>query len=522
MIKNNVDHKARIIWCFMITALLGSISHGYFFSSNAFSHDSLLLYTSDDIWQISLGRFGMPFYRMLRGYLSVPWLIGVCLIGFATIAVYLISDMYQIRSRWMVAIIAAIIVSCPVVAIQIATFIPWADIYMCSMMLAALGVYLSEKYRFGIVAGCFITALSMSLYPAYFAASCILSIFCVWKKVFDSKADKVKIWKTVARQILLLILSLVVYVVMDRVVLHILQLQPIDNYNSLENAFHFDISLLPSQMMDTFRYVFVLFAYPLGHSSLMIRGGNILFALIFITACINKIMTIWKKEDRATRVVMFLLTLPALLFSAGIIYFINNGTVHGLMNAPFYLLYLSPIILFDNASQIKTLQVSKLVGVLLIVVYGALFFDSAIYSNNCYLYKRLAYDRTNMFMTKLTYHLESDPNYEPGITPVAIIGLPDANEYYKNYNILMDPYYDTMQYKQNIGMNVKYTITGALYFPYYFTYISSEKINCVDSVRIMELEAMQDVIDMPVYPSKDCIKWINDTLVVKVSSYSIN
>ena len=77
---------ARLLFCLAASLVVGLAAHGYFYTGIGFSQDSLMLYTNDVEWQISLGRFMIPVYYYLRGRFTVPWLLGLYCMVYAAIS----------------------------------------------------------------------------------------------------------------------------------------------------------------------------------------------------------------------------------------------------------------------------------------------------------------------------------------------------------------------------------------------------------------------------------------------------
>ena len=116
-----------------------------YFNAN-FSHDALYQLTADDdLWQVSLGRFLQPVWRLVRGDVSAPWLLGaLSLVCIALAARLVIELMGMRRPLWKVLTCALMTVSQTVTMLN-ATYGPWVDAFMLSMLLAVVSVWLLER-----------------------------------------------------------------------------------------------------------------------------------------------------------------------------------------------------------------------------------------------------------------------------------------------------------------------------------------------------------------------------------------
>lgn len=94
-----VQDKVLICRTLLFTFIIGLIAHGYAFFNGLFSHDSLKVYPDKNeiIWHISLGRFLQEPYRICRGELAAPWLIGLMSLLWISVTAYLIIKLLKIK-----------------------------------------------------------------------------------------------------------------------------------------------------------------------------------------------------------------------------------------------------------------------------------------------------------------------------------------------------------------------------------------------------------------------------------------
>ena len=74
------EMKRTSLIALISTALFSFAAHGYLFTNELFSHDSISYFTyatgSFDFY-IGIGRFVIPVYELLKGDVAAPWLIGL-------------------------------------------------------------------------------------------------------------------------------------------------------------------------------------------------------------------------------------------------------------------------------------------------------------------------------------------------------------------------------------------------------------------------------------------------------------
>lgn len=510
--------RSRMItFCVIITTLFSLVGHMYFFTSNAFTHDSLMVYTSDANWQISLGRFGNLLLIFLRGNANVPWLIGVCFIIFSCFSVYTLCKLFRVESYLQIASISAIIVLNPFVSIQIATYIQVADIYACAQWLVILSVYLLCKNKYGFLAGIGLIAFSMSLYAAYFALACMLCIFCFWRILLDEEKSFSSTLTYVGKVILMLVGGIIVYSVMNKLVLNFTGIAQLDSYNSISNAYNFNIDVL-TLFWNTYTYFVTIVMNPVGIHPSIILVLNIALASILIIEFTLMIRIMYSSSNAWLYIISFVLSALLLPFACCIIYFINKRTVHGLMMSQFYYFFMIPIFINNNYKRKNsryTIKLLKLFTTITMALILVLSWDGVLYSNSIYLNKRLAWERTESLATHVVDRIEDEEGYQPGITKVYISGTPDENPYYQQRTD-SEYLYTPMSEWQNVGLSWKYSIS---YPAYWITYIHNVLLINMNLISPYEDHTALDpsIEQMPLFPAEDSIQWINDVLVVKVS-----
>ena len=87
-----------LAFCLFWVFLSGLIAHGFAYFNAAFSHDGLYqLSGTDDLFQVSLGRFLQPVWRFVRGGISAPWLTGALSLLFIALAAHLVIHLLRLR-----------------------------------------------------------------------------------------------------------------------------------------------------------------------------------------------------------------------------------------------------------------------------------------------------------------------------------------------------------------------------------------------------------------------------------------
>ena len=135
-----------LAFCLFWVFVSGLVAHGYAYFNASFSHDALFQLSADDhLWQLSLGRFLQPVVRAIRGQISSPWLLGALSLLYIALAAWLIVSLLELRSPLWRALTCAVLTVNTTVTLLNATYLPWVDMFMLSMLLAVAAVYLFER-----------------------------------------------------------------------------------------------------------------------------------------------------------------------------------------------------------------------------------------------------------------------------------------------------------------------------------------------------------------------------------------
>lgn len=128
-------------------------------------------------WEITLGRFGIPFVDGLRNNVIFPAGITVACLILLDITVILICRLFEIESRLYKILMGLLLVASPVVSNTL-TYYYCSDSYFLSYLLAVLAVCLFARYSSFITwaGGVICLCVSLSLYQAYIGVTMTLCL----------------------------------------------------------------------------------------------------------------------------------------------------------------------------------------------------------------------------------------------------------------------------------------------------------------------------------------------------------
>jgi hypothetical protein len=173
-----MPHNEKIT--FFAAAAAGLLTHMYMFTNKLPNHDDIG-HMLGETYGTQSGRWFLPLLEKLDGSFSMPWLIGVLSILMLAAAACCIVSLLRIRTAVGCVLAAAILVTFPAVGATF-TYMFSADAYFLSLALACFAVYITNRYRFGFLAGIASITLSLGIYQGYFGVAAAL---CVGVLIID-------------------------------------------------------------------------------------------------------------------------------------------------------------------------------------------------------------------------------------------------------------------------------------------------------------------------------------------------
>ena len=182
------------------TAVFMLAAHAFSFFNFTPQHDALI----ESFWQsmdhvVGLGRFLLPVYMQLRGYAPMPWVAGMLSIIFIGCSVYFITRTLRMDTRAEILLTSGFLSANICVLTLNSLFQFCIDAYMCSLLLACLGVWMlcrtTDLPRFAGAVACFL--LSVGIYAAFITVALCLMMAVFLSDVADHNGFSPALWKKV-------------------------------------------------------------------------------------------------------------------------------------------------------------------------------------------------------------------------------------------------------------------------------------------------------------------------------------
>ncbi len=495
--KENV--KTIILW----TLIFMLIAHGFAYTNVLFSHDSMRTFFWTKVDTIEIGRYLIPFLIMIRGKYYPPLLIGVFTYILLVVINYLLIELFSITKKHNIIFLSGIMTTACTITLLNSTYIAFTDMDVFAVLLAIIGAYLWRNYKYGFIFAIIPTFILLPIYQPHISFFTGIVVLLLIKDILDKKdVKKILIGKSSMLTALITFLSsLLLYSLSLKVLYPIFGFTMRNSYNSVSNVANFSsLDQISNLLIGCYKQFFYYIFNPSTHYRLFISILTLLLIIIVIFICIKKLYINKSKIHEKVLFTLFIILIP---FIFNFVYILGNGVEHQLMIYSFFTLYAFAIMLSETNVLKKKYYQTFLSFVLLITL-----FSNIIYSNECYLIKELDTRTTVTTMNRIIDRLEEMDDYEVGKTKVAFIGNMNSGPLYlqrKSIDV------DGVGLLNNFGLT--YYKTYEQYFENYLAY----PINVIPEEEALSFKDRKEVLNMKPFPSKDSIKFVDDTLIIKLS-----
>lgn len=369
---NNFIEKYRFMLLFFIVSSI--LIHLALFTKDILTADVLLNanYYDGYSWEVSLGRFGLYIFGLLKGFMvfkDLEIFLSIILFGISSV---LLLDLFTIKNKVVQTLSLLVISSSPIVSATLLFHycaLPYSFAFLCGV----LSIYLlanSQNKIIKYLLPIFLICTSLSLYQAYLAVPVTLIALYSIKRIFDNKF----IWKDLLIPLLITLLGTIFYFILMKISLLIFQV----DMSSYRGANSFSLSTIfdiPKRIIDCY-----LSFYQYYFSDKIVNNGNlsiniynifflgIILISIILSAIKNKLS--WKYN------LLFTFLIICLPLCVNVISIILPDTSLQLLMSSGYLLF---IIFFGYLiSDNKILTILGCI-ILILIVRGYLIQDQATY-----------------------------------------------------------------------------------------------------------------------------------------------
>lgn len=500
--ENLIPHlKQTFIYVFII----GFLAYGYDFLNYTPTHDGMMIIKTHQWWEMSIGRFVVLYYAPIRGLMEIPWLVGILVLAYTALAVYLTMRILEIDFDVpRLFVVSSVFVLNAAYISHAAVYLFCWDTHALGLLFAVLSVYVSVRIQkiWGYLVSAFILAFSLGSFQSYIAVAVGLYLIVLCKLIIDG--DEIKhLLITGVTYLATLICSGGFYYVLIRVFQHISNVEPYTQYGNTQTMKSMSIGSLLRGIPMYYKQVGQYFLTDDIYAGKVLCYMN---ALILLIGGIMWLYVFLKKVHGIPQ--RILLIVIAVIFPVGIncISVLLNGNIYQLMMFAYQLVYilaLYPLLYMRDEFRRGMIPV--------VVLMFCISFGVLRYANDLFYHQKLIGEGTEARMTNILYDLDRDSDFDETTMPVVLMG--DVSEAFKT------DYENRYLYSRTGGITDSgSTMTYNTCFEWYTRYVYGRRYDFnPDGELRSRLEENPTVTQMPCYPSAGYCQVVDGCMVIKLN-----
>lgn len=484
------------------TVALTLLAHAYRFLNAGFGLDAMLIAEQVDIeTQISLGRFMQPLYWLMRGYITAPPVVALFATAFLAGAVLIVLALTGIRSRLGIALTCGVLAVNETLCVSYASYLPWVDVYMLSLLLCVAAVFVQTRFRRGFLLSPLLYCMALGLYQSYLQAAATLVMLMLLARALDGERPGALLVEGLGHAGAMLA-GLLLYALVYRLAIALYGTSVSTEYNTVAEVGHYTLSAIPDLLKKTCWEPIRYFFAP-QDATFLPPAVNVLLAVLALGALIG----LAHKLPLASKglIVLILAMLP---FGMNFVTFISKGIVHMLMNYAYFFFYVLCILLAERAGETIAIRPAVLRAATPMLLAGVMGV-SILTAQTLYMKRDLELQSTLSVMTRVLNLLEREEGYEPGETPVVLLNYLTASKV-----AMIRPGFEDISEFQ--GMRSTYADAYDRSHAWYLQTLLGYRVNLIRWEVCMDYTKDPITQDIPAFPDPDCVQMIDGIAFVRL------
>ncbi|SCJ67842.1 Uncharacterised protein [uncultured Flavonifractor sp.] len=507
--KEKIPHNYK--FAFFSTLFIGLLIHLYKFTNTLPNHDSLYNFYSDQN-VLGSGRWALSLACGFSSYYDLPWVIGLFSIVFLALTVVVIVALFRIQNPIIIALSGGILASAPATT-ETFFFLYTADGYMLAMFLAALAVYCSrigQNRPHQIALSAALICIVCGIYQSYVPFALVLSTIYFIYELFQGDTSLKSCLKWIRNQVILFATALISYYIIWKLLLF-LSNTGANHYQGIDEIGHFSIALIINAFIDCIRVPLRYFLQwdILAHGASPYSMLNLLFFVFTIAICIYALVksTLYRQRGKTILLLLSLVVIP--LFSC-IWSFVSLDIIHRpMMLQSLSLLYLLCALLFERWAGLKW---KNILGILLAII----IVNNALMANISYHYMDLSYERSyaDGIEMMLRIHEAQDKS---DVKRIAVIGSRRAEVQFFSVDPITQKNTPVSNIHLLVTMLEPNLLFDAEHTVLFLQNIFGLELDALSNAELKDLSQTEPVKNMGLWPAKDSVSVIGDTVVIKLA-----
>lgn len=495
-------------WAFFSCILTGLLMHLYAFTNLIPNSDGLSRVCDPQQMTIS-GRWFLHYASALNVFTQMPMAIGLLALVFLGLAAGFLAPVLGLESRALAGLSGALLAAFPCLGYTF-LYMFTASAYCLAVFLAVLGVWLTQRFRFGWALGAGALALSMGIYQAYAAVAIGAALLAVFAR-FLHPGSRLggTVWLGL-RMVLHLALGAALYYVVLLVFLRVKGLELLSYLGMDAASSGYPIGQLPRLVLTAYKQVAAFFFWPGSSNGFTTAGMAALDLLLLLLGafCLwQRLRGTGKELWRGLGALAMLLLLPL---------GVNFGQILSPFSAPtplmkyaYVLVVLAALQLLQLAEPVPLPRLGQKALPPAAAAWAALFLLFCLNTNNLlYTAADQAHRATQSYATRLLARVESCEGYQPGMQVAVVGAVPPGQLQSQTESFRQIRHY-------SVPTGTVLTLNKHIY--YYFSQWLNTPVEEPDEALMQAISDSPEFQAMPLYPAPGSVRVLNGRVVVRMA-----
>ena len=517
------DIDKRIKLCFLSAFICGLFAHIYALTNHLYNYDELWHTPTGFGTGVEVGRWALSITVWIQKVLfddcfTIPFINGTLTIILYAVAACFVVSALDIKDEFYAIVIGGLMTTFPALTCRM-FFMFTTHYYAIGIAMAAAGAWIIAKKKLNILkvtVAIALTVYGMAIYQANFTtAVCILVGNLLVGLITENVELKSAIRKCV-NYVLYLGTCMVLFLAGSKIAFSITGKQ-METYENLDKMGQLSMEQLIEGLIRCYKTFFklpIIDVYSMNPNRIVKIAFLICF-LVFLYTFVKVWMM--KKEVYMKVLVSLVFAVLPIAVNLIIIMAISSGTMYSIMVYEIVFVFIISIACLEairtcnpDITAIPNKMVIDKVGTLLNSVTAVMLVITVItyiwFANGNYLAMEYTNQHDNAYYQTLMTQIKSVDGYHADM-PITMIGKPIVDSTYTRQDMIGETFDLAGKGSTNINAYSSWNIMTRV--------LGYDPVNRDSDEEEEYFRELDEVKDMPCYPSSGSIKIIDDTIVIK-------
>lgn len=518
---DNIDKRIKM--CFLSAFICGLFAHIYALTNHLYNYDELWHTPTGFGTGLEVGRWALSITVWIQKVLfddcfTIPFINGMLTIILYAVAACFVVSALDIKDEFYAIIVGGLMTTFPAFTCRM-FFMFTTHYYAIGIAMAAAGAWIIAKKKLNILKVMIAIALTvygMAIYQANFTtAVCILVGNLLAWLITENVELKTAIKKCI-NYVLYLGACMALFLAGSKIALSITGKQ-METYENLDQMGRLSMEQLIEGIIRCYKTFFklpIIDVYSMNPNRI-VKIAFLICVLIFLYTFVKVWMM--KKEVYLKVLVSLVFAVLPIAVNLIIIMAISSGTMYSIMVYEIVFVFIISIACLEairtcnsDITAIPNKMVIDKVETLLNSVTAVMLVITVItyiwFANGNYLAMEYTNQHDNAFYQTLMTQIKSVDGYHADM-PITMIGKPVVDSTYTRQDMIGGTFNISGKSSTNINTYSSWNIMTRV--------LGYDPVNRNSDEEEEYFRGLDEVVNMPCYPSSGSIKIIDDTIVIK-------